>query len=107
VLFQSFYRLLEKESIGLTKSIRNFLRISFEMRITAALESDGPGARLLESVPPKRRDIVAKDLTASRILLSLYFTIFLNQLDNILAYTENGTIRPRSGLVGASFSWFG
>jgi hypothetical protein len=46
---------------------------------------------LLKSVPPKRRDIVAKDLTASRILLSLYFTIFLNQLDNLLAYTENGT----------------
>ena len=54
--------------------------------------------------PAKQRDIVAKDLNASRILLSLYFTIFLNQLDNLFAYTEYGTIRPRSGLIGASFS---
>jgi hypothetical protein len=57
--------------------------------------------------PIKKRDIVAKDLTVSRILLSLYFTIFLNQLDNLLPYTQNGTIRPRSGLIGASFSWSG
>jgi hypothetical protein len=57
--------------------------------------------------PPNPRDIVAKDLTASRILLSLYFTIFLNQLDNLFAYTERGTIRPRSGLIEVSFSWLG
>jgi hypothetical protein len=57
--------------------------------------------------PAERRDIVAKDLIWSRILLSLYFTIFLNQLDNLFPYTENGTIRPRSGLIGASFSWLG
>jgi hypothetical protein len=60
---------------------------------------------MLRSAPTKQRDIVAKDLTASQILLSLYFTIFLNQLDNLLPYTENGTIRPRFGLIGANFSW--
>jgi hypothetical protein len=64
-------------------------------------------AGALRSAPAKQGDIVAKDLTASRILHSLYFTIFLNQLDNLFAYTERGTIRPRSGLIGASFSLFG
>jgi Flp pilus assembly protein TadG len=55
--------------------------------------------------PAQPRDIVAKDQIVYRILLSLYFTIFLNQLDNLFPYTENGTIRPRSGLIGDSFSW--
>ena len=75
------------------------------MRITAVESDRLPLARC--DLPAKQGDIVAKDLTVSRILLSLYFTIFLNQLDNLLPYTQNGTIRPRSGLIGASFSWFG
>jgi hypothetical protein len=77
------------------------------MRIIARGGERSAAARSLRSAPAKQRDIVAKDLTMSRILLSLYFTIFLNQLDNLFPYTENGTIRPRSGLIGACFSWFG
>jgi hypothetical protein len=76
------------------------------MRITARWRAIGRRSRAA-ICPTKKRDIVAKDLTVSRILLSLYFTIFLNQLDNLFPYTENGTIRPRSGLIGACFSWFG
>jgi hypothetical protein len=77
------------------------------MRITARGGERSAAARSLRSAAAKPRDIVAKDLTVSRILLSLYFTIFLNQLDNLFPYTENGTIRPRCGLFCASFSWFG
>jgi hypothetical protein len=47
--------------------------------------------------PAKPQDILAKDLIESRIILTLYFTIFLNQLDNLFPYTENGTIRPAPG----------
>jgi hypothetical protein len=43
------------------------------------------------------QDILAKDLIESRIILALYFTIFLNQLDNLLPYTPSGTIRRASG----------
>jgi hypothetical protein len=69
----------------------------FRYVLQPAVESDRlPHAR--SDLPgPKQRDIVAKDLIVSRILLSLYFTIFLNQLDNLLPYTENGTIRPARG----------
>jgi len=42
---------------------------------------------------PPRPDIVAKDLTRLRIILTLYFTIFINQLDILCAYTPNGTGR--------------
>jgi hypothetical protein len=42
---------------------------------------------------PPATDIVAKDLTATRIILTLYFTIFLNQLDILSPYTPNGTSR--------------
>jgi hypothetical protein len=76
------------------------------MRITAALEPSA-SERSPRSAPAKQRDIVAKDLTVYRILLALYFTIFLNQLDNLFPYTANGRIRPQSGLIGASFSWLG
>jgi len=31
----------------------------------------------------RRRSIVAKQLIGSRVLLALYFTIFLNQLDKL------------------------
>jgi hypothetical protein len=65
------------------------------------------GIRAVQSAPVQRRDIVAKDLIAFPIVLSLYFTIFLNKLDNLFAYTDHGTIRPRFGLVCASFSWLG
>ena len=69
----------------------------FRYVLQPAVESDRlPHAR--SDLPgPKQRDIVAKDLIVSRILLSLYFTIFLNQLDNLLPYTENGTFRPARG----------
>jgi hypothetical protein len=73
--------------------------------MAAAESARLPHARC--DLPRQPRDIVAKDLIRSRILLSLYFTIFLNQLDNLLPYTENGTIRPGFGLIGASFSWLG
>jgi hypothetical protein len=66
------------------------------MRITAAVDSDRP-PRALRPAPAKKRDIVAKDLTVYRILLSLYFTIFLNQLDNLSAYTPTGTNQPAPG----------
>jgi hypothetical protein len=64
-----------------------------------------PHTRL--NCPTKPQDILAKDLIESRIILALYFTIFLNQLDNLLPYTPNGTIRCASGWIDASFSWFG
>jgi hypothetical protein len=37
-----------------------------------------------------RRSILAKQLIEARVLLALYFTIFLNQLDNLSFYTPNG-----------------
>ena len=49
---------------------------------------------LLAAIRPGRRpDIVAKNLTETRIILTLYFTIFLNQLDILFPYTPNGTGR--------------
>jgi hypothetical protein len=68
------------------------------MRIIARGGERSAAARAPRSARAKPRDIVAKDLIVSRILLSLYFTIFLNQLDNLFPYTENGTIRPDSGV---------
>ena len=43
--------------------------------------------------PGRRPDIVAKDLNEGRIILTLYFTIFLNQLDILFPYTPDGTGR--------------
>jgi hypothetical protein len=77
------------------------------MRVISAVDSDWRPRARCDLRRPSPRNIVAKDLTVSPILLSLYFTIFLNQLDNLFPYTENGTIRPRFGLIGASFSWLG
>jgi hypothetical protein len=47
--------------------------------------------------PAQPRDIVAKDQIVYRILLSLYFTIFLNQLDNLFPYTETEQFGPATG----------
>jgi hypothetical protein len=51
----------------------------------------------LRAASGQRPDIVAKDLTGSRVILMLYFTIFLNQLDNLCPYTPNGTNRSTPG----------
>jgi hypothetical protein len=67
------------------------------MRINCRSGQRSASARALRSAPAKERDIVAKDLTVSRILLSLYFTIFLNQLDNLSSYTQTGTKQSASG----------
>ena len=69
----------------------------FRYVLQPAVESDRlPHAR--SDLPgPKQRDIVAKDLIESRIILTLYFTIFLNQSDNLLPYTPKGTIRRAPG----------
>jgi hypothetical protein len=48
---------------------------------------------LPRSVSGRLPDIVAKDLTMAPIILILYFTIFLNQLDILSPYTPNGTNR--------------
>ena len=42
------------------------------------------------------QDILAKDLIESRIILTLYFTIFFNQLDNLfltLQTEQSGALR--------------
>ena len=96
LLIESFYRLLVKESIGLTRKTRNSRDISLYVGIIAVVGSDRlPHPRSELSAKPQ--DSLAKDLIESRIILALYFTIFLNQLDNLFPYTPNGTIRRAPG----------
>ncbi len=64
--------------------------------------------RVIEVQDRSWRNIVAKHLTRPPPFLVLYFTIFLNQLDILESYTENGAMRPARWLSGAAvlgFSW--
>ena len=83
------------EKINLTHEPSKDLFVVYRFIYVFTRHGGQPWASALAAIRPGRRpDIVAKDLTEARIILSLYFTIFLNQLDILFPYTPNGTSRP-------------
>jgi hypothetical protein len=70
----------EKINLSHESSADLFLYISVAMYLAAPNERREPRRR-----GRRQPDILAKDLTGTRIILTLYFTIFLNQLDILCA----------------------